>query len=66
MSGSVKLGIIIILAVVVGGIVLKLITGILGSLLGILAPLAVVAGIGLIIYGLVSRRPLPGSRRYLP
>ena len=62
MSGSMKLGIIIILTVVLGGLVVKL----AGSLLSLIAPLAIVAGVGLIIYGLINRKALGGGRRYLP
>jgi hypothetical protein len=66
MSGSLKLGILIIVAVVVGGLVLNIIMGLLTGLWHLVGPLAVVAGIGLIVYGLISRKPLGGGRRYLP
>lgn len=63
MSGSLKLGLIIIGAVL--GI--KLVMVIVGSLWSWVMPLAIVAGIGLIVFGLVSRKALTGGRRrYLP
>lgn len=66
MSGSIKLGLIIIAAVLVSGIVWRILAGIVGSLLGLVAPLAIVVGVGLIVYGLVNRKALGGGRRYLP
>lgn len=49
----------IIVAVVVVGLVFKLVAAV--------TPLLVMAGIGLIIYGLISgRKGLGGGRRYLP
>ncbi len=63
MNGSLKLGIIIILVVLVGGLVLSIAKGILA----LIGPLAIVAGVGLIIYGYISRKALGGGgRRYLP
>jgi hypothetical protein len=63
MSGSIKLGLILIVAVLVLGTVVRLVS----SVLGFLVPLAIIAGVGLIVYGLVSRKPLgSGRRRYLP
>lgn len=67
MSGSLKLGIIIILAVLFGGIVIRIITGVLSTIWGLVVPLALVAGIGLVIYGLIDRKAIGGGRRrYLP
>ena len=63
MSGSLKLGIMLILGVIVLAIVVKIAT----AALSFLVPLAIVAGIGLILFGLVSRKAIGGSgRRYLP
>jgi hypothetical protein len=63
MSGSVKLGLIIIVAVLSLGWVL----GIIKSLVAFIMPLALLAGIGLVAYGLISRKALgQGRRRYLP
>ena len=63
MSGSLKLGLMIIGAVL--GV--KLLMVILGSLWGWLMTAAIVVGIGLVVYGLVSRKALTGRRRrYLP
>ncbi len=62
MSGSLKLGIILIVAVVVIGLTLRL----AGALLSVITPLVILAGIGLIVYGLINRKALGGGRRYLP
>jgi hypothetical protein len=62
----VKLGAYLILGVIGIAIALKLITGMIGALLSLVLPIAVVAGIGLILYGVISGRPLGGGRRYLP
>lgn len=63
MSGSIKLGLIIIGAVLVLGVVLNVVR----SLMGFIVPVAIFAGVGLIIYGFVGRKSLGGSRRrYLP
>jgi len=63
MSGSIKLGLIIIVSVLVIGFA----AGLIRTLVGAILPIALVAGVGLIIYGLVSRKALgTGRRRYLP
>lgn len=62
MSGSLKLGLYILFAVVVGWLAVKLLAGIL-SMLG---PLLIIAAVGLIIVGFVSRKALGGGRRTLP
>jgi len=62
----VKLGAYLILGVIAIWIALKVITGIVSGLLGLIIPLAIVGGIGLILYGVISGRPLGGGRRYLP
>jgi hypothetical protein len=62
----VKLGVYVILGVIGVAIALRLITGMIGALLSLLLPIAVVGGIGLILYGVISGRPLGGGRRYLP
>jgi len=70
MSQSLKLGILIILAVVGIGIAVKIVSavvlGVWHLVWGLVFPLAIVAGIGLILYSFFSRKPLGGSRRYLP
>jgi hypothetical protein len=66
MSGTLKLGIMIIVAVVVGWFAIKLAIGLITGLLSLLVPLAIVAGVGLILYGLFSRKPLGGGGRMLP
>jgi len=63
MSDSFKLGATILLGVVAVYIVLHL----LSAVMSLLVPLAVIAGIGLVIYGLISRKALGGGNgRYLP
>ena len=66
MSGPLKLGIILIVGVVVLGLAFNIVVKLIGSLIGLLVPLALVAGIGLVLYGLLSRKALGGGRRYLP
>ncbi len=66
MTDSVKLGVILIVAVLAGGIVWKLLTGVISGILGIITPIAIVGGICLIGYGLISRKSLGGGKRYLP
>lgn len=63
MSGSLKLGIMLI----VGVLALSLVVSIFGRLLSLIVPLAIVAGVGLILYSLISKKALGGTgRRYLP
>lgn len=63
MSGSLKLGLMIIAGVLVLGFVVKFVA----SMLAFLVPIAVLAGIGLILYSVFSRKALTGGRRrYLP
>ena len=62
----VKLGAYLILGVIAIALAVKIITGVFSAILGLVIPLAIVAGIGLILYGVISGRPLGGGRRYLP
>lgn len=63
MSGSLKLGVVLILGVI--GVALAI--SVLKSLINLIMPIAIVAGVGLILYGLIYRKALGGSgRRYLP
>jgi hypothetical protein len=63
MSGSIKLGLIIIGVVLALGLALQVVR----SLWGFILPVGIFAGIGLVIYGFVGRKSLGGSRRrYLP
>ena len=66
MSGSLKLGIILIVGVIILGLTFKLLVNLIGGIISLLMPLAFVAGIGLILYALLSRKALGGGRRYLP
>ncbi len=63
MTTPAKVGLAVIVAVIGFVIALK----ILGIIVGLLIPVAILAGLGLIVYGLLGGRSmLPGSRRYLP
>ncbi len=67
MSGSVKLGLMIIAAVLVGGMVLKFTFSLIMSLLATLVPFLILAAVGLILFGVASKKGLGSSRRrYLP
>ena len=63
MSQPVKVGVALIAAVVGIIIVLKIV----GTIESLLIPLAILGGLGLVVYGLVWKgSSLPGGRRYLP
>jgi len=62
MSNPIKIGLAIILVIV--GIYFAI--GVTAMLLKALVPIAVLAAIGLIIYGLISRKSLGGGGRSLP
>jgi hypothetical protein len=63
MSGSLKLGLMLLAGVIAMTILIKL----AASLLSLLMPLIIVLGVGLVLYGLISRRALGGGgRRILP
>lgn len=63
MSGPAKVGVYLILGIVGLVIVAK----VLGFLLSVLVPLAIIGGIGLVIYGFATRNnSLTGGRRFLP
>lgn len=67
MSGSIKLGLYIILGVFAVYLALKVVVGLVASLIGLLIPIAIIGGIGLLFYGLVSRKSLGGRNgRSLP
>ena len=66
MSGSVKLGLTIVLTVVAIGIALKLLFFV-WHLVNLLLPIAVLLAIGFVVYSIFGRKSLGGSnRRYLP
>lgn len=59
----VKLGIGILAIIIIGSLVLRLTS----LLLAIAVPLGIIAGIGLIVYGLITGgKPLGGGRGRLP
>jgi len=62
MSGSLKLGLYILLAVIVGWFAVKLVFGLVATFL----PLIIIAGVVLVVVGLVSQKALGGGRRTLP
>ncbi len=67
MSQSAKtiLGLVFGLIAVV--VVYKLLVGLVSALLGLLIPLAILGGIGYLVYALVWKpNSLPGGRRFLP
>jgi hypothetical protein len=66
MSGPMKVGLALIFGVIAVVVALNVVGVILGLVLKLVIPVAILAGIGFIIYGLVSRNALPGGRRYLP
>lgn len=67
MSGSVKLGLTIVLTVVAIGIALKLLFFVWHLVFGILVPVAVLIAIGYVLYSIFGRKSLGGrDRRYLP
>ncbi|MEA2553924.1 MAG: hypothetical protein QOJ65_2100 [Fimbriimonadaceae bacterium] len=62
MSGSVKLGLYILIGVVVGYFALKFLLALVWTFL----PVLILVGVGLLVVGVVSRKALGGSRRTLP
>lgn len=66
MKDPLKLGLIILVVIILGGFAIKILSGLVGFLWGMLVPIAVVAAIALIIYGLVTRKSLGGGRNSLP
>ncbi len=63
MSGSVKLGLIILAVVLLGGLAIQVVGWVIGGLLSLLVPVLVLGAIALVIYGLVGRKALGGGRR---
>ncbi len=66
MSGSLKLALVIIGAVVAIGLVLQLIAVVWHVIWHVLVPIGILALIGVVVYNLVGRKALGGNRRYLP
>lgn len=66
MSGTTKLILYILLTVVVGWVAVKLVSALLGMLMGILVPVVVIGGVVLLISFIVNRKALGGGRRTLP
>lgn len=67
MSGSVKLGLYIIVGVFAAYFAVQIVLSLLAGILKILIPIAIIGGVGLILYGLIVRKSLGGgSGRSLP
>lgn len=67
MSPSLKLGVYIFVGVVAAWIALHILISLVHTLLGLIVPIAVVVGIGYVVYALFGRKALgSGGRRYLP
>ena len=67
MSQSAKVVLGLIAAVIGLVLVLKIVGVIVGTLMGLIIPLAILGGIGLVVYMVVSKNnSLPGGRRFLP
>ena len=66
MTGTTKLVLMILAGIVGIYIVSKLVLGLISTVLSLVLPLAVVLGIGYVIYLAIDRKALGGSRRYLP
>ena len=62
MSSPMKLGVYLIL----GALGLLIVVQVARSLLGLVLPLAIVGGVGLILYSVINRKALGGGKRYLP
>ena len=66
MSGSVRLLLTILIVVFVGWFAIRLIVGIITSLLALVVPLLVVGGVAVVLYSVINRKSLGGGRRTLP
>jgi hypothetical protein len=67
LSGTIKTVLLLIAAFIGIVIVWKLVTGIIGAVLSLVVPLAVVLVVGYVIYLAIDRKALNASRRrYLP
>lgn len=67
MSGTLKLVLMILAGIVGIVIVYKLVTGLIATVLALIVPLALVLGVGYVIYLAIDKKALSGSRRrFLP
>ena len=66
MSGSLKLGLTIILAVVAIGLAIQLLGFVWHLIWHILVPIAVIIAIGYVVFNIFGRKSIGGGRRYLP
>lgn len=62
MKDPIKLGIVLLIAVFAVGLVMKFV----GFLVNVATPLAIVAGVGLLLYGVFGKKSLGGGRSRLP
>lgn len=63
MSGSVRLGLLLLAAVFAGWLVFRIVGMIFAGILALVTPVLVIGALALIVYGLVGRRALGGGRR---
>lgn len=62
MSGSIKLGLYILVAVVVGYFAITLVLGLFYKMI----PILIMGALALVVFGIISRKALNGGRRTLP
>lgn len=62
MSTPAKIGLVLLLGLI-GFFMVKTL---IAAVFNLVVPLAIIAGIGLILYSMINRRSLGSSRRYLP
>lgn len=56
----------IVVYVILGLIAFVVISKVVSAVMALVVPLAIVAGIGLVLYTMINRRALGGGKRYLP
>lgn len=67
MSGSIKLGLYIILAVFAAYVVVKVVLAVVSGILQLLLPVAIIGAIGWVLYQVVVRKSIGGGNgRSLP
>ncbi len=67
MSGSIKLGLFIILAVFAAFLVVKVVYAVVAGILHVLFPIAIIGGLGWVLYRVFAQKSLGGRNgRSLP